>query len=812
MNFKFLIVSAMLLLPPTLTSGQKAYNTPGALNPFVPGYFADPTVKKFGDTYYIYATTDGCGAGFGPAQCWTSKDFLNWTLLPMNWPDSHWIWAPDVMRSSRDGRYYMVYCQPCNLYMGVSDTPRGPWRNILGESEAVLVPDRFVKNAITLDGQTFTDDDGEVYMYWGTWGIYKGFGCGAGRLNADMKSFAETRLIPNTEITDFFEAPFVMKRNGIYYLMYSSASCHDATYHVQYATADRPLGPYTYRGTILRTNADSTVHGPGHHSVLQEGDDYYIVYHRHDNPHSTRGFHRQLCIDRLTFNPDGSIAEVTPTHDGIGALGRPVTHGPNLAFGARVRASSSYGADFRADYAVDDNNGTLWRPASLGEEWLEIDLGKSVKIKTVMTQFEYATQYYRYFIETSTDGRRWQLFADKRKNRLAGSPMADFGEVQARYVRLTFTGGQKVGFGGGVWNIKVYGDNEDWAPQQWVGLTGADWNGRSWENNEGMLAGAFILTAGKARARRTAGKEALALEPGTTLTLTHALLSPHRPHTLTASILSADGSWRQAKEGDKHLQLKEGRLQISAGADTLFITNVRYYNRQQHPQETAFDATTDILRLPPAEAQRLGPVVDLRADDFAEGDTAHIIANHGIGGWLEPAGAACTVECREGRKAFRFTGSEVYNSTFAMPATLRDNTPYTLEAWILNPEMQENECVADFTTSHDELEKIMLVNGTEPRCGLLNHYGWYEDVGSRQAGQWADRWQHVYICFDGHIEEVRINGHIVSQKDIRLLVKPSQRLRLGLNNEGEWPFTGYLHALRLWDECLPYRPAPDDNN
>ena len=70
----------------------------------------------------------------------------------MNWPDSHWIWAPDVMRSSRDGRYYMVYCQPCNLYMGGSATPRGPWRNILGESEAVLVPDRFVKNAITLDG------------------------------------------------------------------------------------------------------------------------------------------------------------------------------------------------------------------------------------------------------------------------------------------------------------------------------------------------------------------------------------------------------------------------------------------------------------------------------------------------------------------------------------------------------------------------------------------------------------------------------------------------------------------------------------
>lgn len=68
--------------------------------------FADPTVKKFGDTYYVYATTDGSGAGFGPSQVWCSKDFENWTIMPMNWPDSHWIWAPDVMQHT-DGTYRM---------------------------------------------------------------------------------------------------------------------------------------------------------------------------------------------------------------------------------------------------------------------------------------------------------------------------------------------------------------------------------------------------------------------------------------------------------------------------------------------------------------------------------------------------------------------------------------------------------------------------------------------------------------------------------------------------------------------------------
>ena len=162
------------------SAADVAYNAPGAGNPILPGYFADPTIKKFGDTYYIYATTDGSGAGFGPAQLWQSRDLTNWTLLPMNWPDSHWIWAPDVMYNPADSLYYYIYCQPSQIHVGSSATPRGPWTNILGESEAVLVPDRFVTNAITLDGQTFVDDDGSIYMYWGTWGIYKGFGCGAG--------------------------------------------------------------------------------------------------------------------------------------------------------------------------------------------------------------------------------------------------------------------------------------------------------------------------------------------------------------------------------------------------------------------------------------------------------------------------------------------------------------------------------------------------------------------------------------------------------------------------------------------------------
>lgn len=795
-----IIISALLTATVATAAAwdDVKYNSPGAMNPVIPGYFADPTLKKFGDTYYMYATTDGSGAGFGPAQLWQSKDLVNWTLLPMNWPDSHWIWAPDVMLNKNDNKYYYVYCQPCQIHVGVGETPRGPWKNILGESEAVLVPDRFVKNAITLDGQTFVDDDGSIYMYWGTWGIYKGFGCGAGKLAPDMKSFTETRLIPNTEATDFFEAPFVLKKDGKYYFMYSSDSCHDETYKVQYAVADSPLGPYTYKGCILKTNEDGTVHGPGHHSIIQDGNDYYIVYHRHDNPHSNRGFHRQICVDKMEFMPDGSIKTVTPTHKGVGFLGKNTVKSKNLAFGKNVTASSYYDDNFIPQYAVDDNNGTLWRPKGMGQEWLEIDLGKPENIRTIWTQFEYGTQFYQYFIETSLDGKSWTIFADKRNNRLSGSPMTDFGDTKARYLRITTTGGEKAGFNGAIWNVKVFGDIIDSAPQQWIGLTAYDWDGRAWNNNQGMLGGSFKLVSGRVTPTRVDGRDALRLNPGTELVFENTHVSAERPHTLSA-IEYKDGKWVPSELPGL---LHDGKIVLSSGNEPLTLTNLRYYNWELTEAEKQFDAVNDIRRQPVAARERHGLIVNVDADMFNAGDTVPFIPNKGLHGEFVTVKEPAVIVTVEGKKGIRFDGKQHYRSSFPLPATIRDNAPYTLKMGILNPDISENECVADFTTSHDELEKIMAVNGTEPRCGVMNHYGWYEDAGWKDVKGLEGKWQDVHVCFDGRIEKVYINGKKVSEKDIQLLVKPSQYVSLGLNNENEWPFSGYVNSIQLYDEFI----------
>lgn len=481
---------------PSPVSGPQWY-APGNMNPFIPGYFADPTIRRFGDTYYLYATTDGTGNGYGPAQVWVSQDFVNWRNVVMNWPTTEVVWAPDVVQQP-NGKFRYYYCEPCNINIGESDSPLGPWRNILGDkdgihgADAVMVPDRYVHNVITLDPQLFCDDDGSEYLYFTTWGIFDGFGCGVAKLKggdfdvstlareltADARHwnehapfpiaadafFSEKRLIPNTELKDIFEAPFMFKRNGIYYFTYSSGSCHTDTYRVQYATSTTgPMGPFTYQGEILTTNEDETVHGPGHHSILEQDGHYYIVYHRHNNPKSVHGFNRQVCIDEMTFDAQGNIQPIIPTHNAQNVAVFKDTRHTNLAYGAKVTASSYYDEWFKPEYAVDDNNATLWKAAKCNwdgqerhDEWIQIDLGKPQKFNEVWTQFEYATFFYQYQIDISSDGKDWTRYADRRDNKMQGSPMIDRGSAKARYIRISIGDTQKNGHMPAIWNVKVW--------------------------------------------------------------------------------------------------------------------------------------------------------------------------------------------------------------------------------------------------------------------------------------------------------------------------------------------------------------------
>ncbi|WP_281310259.1 family 43 glycosylhydrolase [Flavobacterium flavigenum] len=447
-------------------------NMSNAGNPILPGYFADPTIKKFGDIYYIYATTDNEMLASGAPTVWYSKDLKNWYNHTMEIPSFTAkpitnFWAPDIILGN-DGKYYLYFgnCEMgCNIYGYVSDTPVGPWKK-LSENDVPVISNGYPREGFpSLDAQFFKDTDGKVYGYWGTWVHYNG-GYAVGELNtATMKDMVNSKNIPLSQTPKPFEAAYMMKKGSKYILMYSGDSCHDETYNVRYSYGDTPYGPFTegQNNPILSTTEDKTTHGPGHHSVLEDGNEYYIVYHKHDYPMTRGGLARQVCIDKMVFENDSVIKKVVPTSKGIENIVKTTTP-ENIALNAAATASSyyhlqssEYDYQYKPAFATDDNNATMWKVAnnSLPQD-LIIDLGAVKEIKRVMTQFEFASYYYQYTLQYSSDGKKWNMYADKSKNQTSGSPMIDDNDISARYLKLTVLGTEKAGLYAAVWNIKVY--------------------------------------------------------------------------------------------------------------------------------------------------------------------------------------------------------------------------------------------------------------------------------------------------------------------------------------------------------------------
>lgn len=291
-------------------------------NPIIPGYFADPTVLVANNKYYIYATIDPWGGD--SLALWVSDDFKNWKRKPLNWPtkqlcksptsnDSK-VWAPSVVLGA-DKRYHMFVSVGSEVYAGVSDHPEGPWRNVKADGSPFIATQKAI-NVHTIDAEAFIDDNGKSYLYWGSGWDWKDGHCYFGELNKTMDEFVETPK----DITppNYFEGPYMIKRNGTYYLMYSEGKCTDSTYKVRYSTSRSPVGPWKEgkNSPILTSNMANHLIGPGHHTVLKHKGKHYIIYHRISYP-LQKDLLRELCIDELSFDKEGNINKVQPTKTGV---------------------------------------------------------------------------------------------------------------------------------------------------------------------------------------------------------------------------------------------------------------------------------------------------------------------------------------------------------------------------------------------------------------------------------------------------------------------------------------------------------------
>ena len=314
--------------------------------PILPGFHADPEVmySHLTNKYYIYSTTDGTpGWGGHDFSVFSSEDLVNWTdegkMLDVKGDQVKWAtgnaWAPCIEEvKQKDGSYkYYFYFSAHNpvsrskeISVAVADNPVGPFKALDAPIVSMKDKPEGVRGGQAIDVDVFTDPKtGKHYLYWGN-----GFMAGA-ELNDDMLSIKKetvVNLTPQGGTLDtwaFREGAYVFYRKGTYYFMWSVDDTGSPNYHVCYATSKSPLGPLTIdeqNYMVIRQRPEDKIYGTAHNSVLQVPgkDEWYIVYHRinknYMNPLWTPGIHREVCIDRLTFDKKGKIIEVTPTLNG----------------------------------------------------------------------------------------------------------------------------------------------------------------------------------------------------------------------------------------------------------------------------------------------------------------------------------------------------------------------------------------------------------------------------------------------------------------------------------------------------------------
>jgi arabinoxylan arabinofuranohydrolase len=303
-------------------------------NPVLPGYYADPDILYSEKTkrFYIYPTSDGFTGWSGTYfKTFSSANLLHWKdegiILDLN-KDVSWAkrnaWAPCIAekKTGNHYKYYFYFTAAQKIGVAVADDPAGPFIDS-GKPLVDQYPEG-IKRGQQIDPDVFTDPlSGKSYLYWGN-----SYMAGA-ELNDDMISIREGSLKVFKTDSTFREGTTVFYRNGKYYFLWSEDDTRSENYRVRYGTADSPLGDISIPAGNLVIAKDTVagIYATGHNSILQipGKDEWYIVYHRFNYPNGIKmgraaGYNREVCIDKMEFNSDGSIKLVKPTHAGVNAI------------------------------------------------------------------------------------------------------------------------------------------------------------------------------------------------------------------------------------------------------------------------------------------------------------------------------------------------------------------------------------------------------------------------------------------------------------------------------------------------------------
>ena len=299
---------------------------PTYTNPVWPGYLADPFVLAAEGRYWAFGTGEGETAQ--SLVSLVSDDLVSWkdlgVVLEPGSDGATNLWAPEVARIG--DRYVLYYSAGVGdknhrLRAASAARPDGPYRDL----SARLAPDE----PFAIDPHPFRDDDGSWYLFYAVDRLESdraGTAIVVDRLLAPDRLAGDPRpvIVPSADwqlfrvgrrmydaVYDWHtcEGPFVVRRQGRYWCLYSGGNWEEPSYGVSVASAPTPLGPWTEeagQGPLVVRTVQGRVHGPGHASVVtDEAGDDWLVYHAWDPAHTAR----RMCLDKLRWTPDGPVCD-----------------------------------------------------------------------------------------------------------------------------------------------------------------------------------------------------------------------------------------------------------------------------------------------------------------------------------------------------------------------------------------------------------------------------------------------------------------------------------------------------------------------
>ncbi len=257
-----------------------------------------PDSTRMTKPWHVYNRMDGY-------HVFSSENMIDWIdhgeilhSKNVSWglSEGGYMWAPGA--AYKNGTYYLYFphldkSKKFKIGVATSNYPQGPF----------IAEPNYINGTSGIDPMCFIDDDGQAYLYFGRMMVAK--------LSDNMLTLAEEPRRINTGNERIMEGAFMHKHNGKYY--YSYTNHKEEVNHGFYSIGDNPYGPFDYKGAMK-------VKPPGaqdHHSIVKFKGDWYYFYHLgdfvNDKGEMGNGHLRNVCVDYLYYNDDGTIKMVEET-------------------------------------------------------------------------------------------------------------------------------------------------------------------------------------------------------------------------------------------------------------------------------------------------------------------------------------------------------------------------------------------------------------------------------------------------------------------------------------------------------------------